>query len=187
MHEFPPGYVLANAGVTSEGDVYVVVKELENQRKFEVWRSTDAESFEKWRPLNRLLPVVPADESVAQPTVSVVAAPDGSGRYYARASYRPGSHAAGPPADQIYESLDSGETWRRRSFGRTYTQKGRRGKIPWGRRMGPIHGEGDLYMPSADRLVVIAQSMREDGVTYTGVFCSFDRGRTWSEGCAARP
>lgn len=184
-HDFPAGWVAANTGVTSNGVFYVVVKRFENQKEFAVWRSVPNGSFTEWNGLNRMLPKFSGDEVGLDPRVSIVGSPTAEGVYYARVSFQPESGQAGPPADQVFQSVDGGETWRRRSFGRTYTQRGRTGTIPWGRRMGALHAEGDLYMPSSDRLVVIAQSRRKDGSTYTGVFCSFDRGRTWTEGCAS--
>lgn len=172
--DLPVGWNLVNGGALEDGSIYVALAQASDPRLLSVWRSTEA-GVEEWTSLDALLP----DLSKAQafnPSVSVVS--DGT-RYFARVSYDLDDFEAGPPTEQLFASKDAGRSWRRVAWGRGPHHAGRKGTIPWSRRAGPMHARGDVYVPAPGVLVVVA---RTD--SFTGLYCSWSGGRTWSEGCA---
>lgn len=174
VFDLPAGWTLGNGGVLADGSVYVVMVDAADPRVVRVWRSSGG-SFEGWSSLNARLPDL-SGEQAFWPSVSVVS--DGAS-YFARVSYDLDDFERGPPAEQLFASEDGGATWRRVAWGRGPRHRGPKGTLPWGARTGPMHAKGDLYMPAPGTLVVVA---RTD--SFTGLYCSWTGGRTWSEGCA---
>lgn len=180
--QFPPGLDLVDAAYLADGTAYVVIERFGAGTETQVWRSTDAKTFSRWESLDALVPRRDIDGN-SNVTVDVVDVPGAAGRFFARVSYQPESEASGVPSDRIFRSNDNGVTWQAVATSRR--SKGRKvGYVPWARRLGPIHAEGDLYMPSPDRLIVLAYDIDvEFGSEYLGPFCSGDGGRSWARGC----
>ncbi|HYP24874.1 MAG TPA: sialidase family protein [Actinomycetota bacterium] len=179
LAELPPGLDLVDADFLGDGTAYVVVERFGAGTDTQVWRSTDGETFSRWESLDALAPRRDINGN-SNVIVDVVDVPGTAGRFFARVSYQVEGES-GAPRDRLFRSDDDGVTWRavassRRSRGRGY--------LPWFRRIGPIHAEGDLYMPSPDRLFVLAYEVdARPGSEYMGPFCSVDGGRTWARAC----
>jgi hypothetical protein len=185
VHDFPVGWSFVDGRMLPDGSAYIVMRDRANEKVLEVWRTGGDGVPRKWASLNSRLPDIAA-RNASFPLVSVVGTPGAPGRLYARISYVLRSHEKGPPTDQILSTGDGGETWRRIAFGRGVTQPGRVRGVEWQLRAGPPHSEGDLYMPSSDRLMVVAQRVGSDGTNFIGPYCSFDGGKSWIEGCRGK-
>ncbi|HEX2195422.1 MAG TPA: hypothetical protein VHJ76_00730, partial [Actinomycetota bacterium] len=182
VYDFPVGWTLDDARMLPSGLPYFVMSDQSNPKVLKVWRMDTGGGVHEWSSLNDRLPDI-GDVPGLFPRISVTEAGPASRWSYARFSYVPSSSKHGPPTDQVFASADDGTTWRRMSYGRHVSQRGRPKGIPWQLRTGPPHAEGDIHAPSDDTLMIVARLLRGDGSSYDGVFCSFDRGRKWYEGC----
>ena len=179
--QFPPGLDLVDAAYLGDGTSYVVIERFGAGTDTQVWRSTDAKTFSRWQSLDALVPRRDINGN-SNVTIDVVDVPGAAGRFFARVAYRPESEESGIPRDRIFRSNDNGATWQAVASSRR--SKGKLGYVPWFRRLGPIHAEGDLYMPSPDRLFVLAYDVDAgSGSEYFGPFCSGDGGRKWASEC----
>ncbi|MDQ4126108.1 MAG: hypothetical protein M3134_11010 [Actinomycetota bacterium] len=178
--EFPPGLDFVDGAYLENGTAYVVMERFGDGTGTQVWRTTGGETFTRWDSLDALVPRrgVDGNSNVRVDVVDVGGSPR---RFFGRVSFQSGART-GVARDRIFRSDDGGRTWR--AVASSDRAVGGAGSIPWFRRVGPVHAEGDLYMPSPDRLFVLAYDVDpRSGVEYVGPFCSGDGGRTWRRGC----
>ncbi|MGH2752968.1 MAG: hypothetical protein ACRDLB_00915 [Actinomycetota bacterium] len=190
LFEFPSGYFVKawfSSDYSESGTMFVQMTrplgELEDKGEFMLWRSDDfGRTFKPWTSVNRLLTEVAAGGGSHLTSFWMAPHPLRPNEMYVRITFSPKDKQQvppAPPAHRLLRSTDGGETWKLVAYGLDIRQRSNRSKRPslqWN-----VYGPAFISFQANGKLFALGNRFGVD--SYSGPYCSVDRGKTWTQLC----